>query len=259
MTTCRIKLTGQVVQGQGHARNNKPCQDRIFVKQYNNIEGYIALADGAGSCARSDIGAQICVRSVGEIIRKRFGLYYRNPGLLKRQILRTLINLLKKKAASANLSIREFSSTLLFVYSKKVNTRVYYISGHIGDGLIIMEHKRDVKIISYPENGEYINSTYFVTSHNAMEHLRINKGFVEGNAGFLLISDGTAEALYHRQSRTLAPACGILFEWVKRYKELKVFAIITKNLEHVIKNKTTDDCGLAMIYIQQRRSVCNIL
>lgn len=47
------------IQGRSHEISNTPCQDKTFA--LNNFDCYaVSLADGAGSAAHSEIGAQ-CV------------------------------------------------------------------------------------------------------------------------------------------------------------------------------------------------------
>jgi len=253
MTECRVKALGQAVQGRGHALKNIPCQDMVFFKKFTKTEGFTALADGAGSCSFSEAGAEVCTKSLGEIIRGKFFRYYKNKSLLRAEILAELLKRLRKKAEALNADIKELSSTLLFVYWKAVNGKVYYISGHIGDGLIIKSTKKGVEIISYPENGKYLNTTYFITSSSAFDHLRIYTDCILGDVGFLLMSDGTAESLYTRRTKTPAPACSIIFNWIRLYRENRLHAAINRNLENLIKQKTADDCSLTAVYIQQKK------
>ena len=72
---------------------------------------------------------------------------------------------------TATKPILEFSSTLLFVGVKDNR----YLVGHIGDGLIGYFEGNNVKTLSYPENGDSPNKTFFITGDNAINYFRIYK------------------------------------------------------------------------------------
>ena len=69
MTKCRV--AGAYITGKSHIENNTPCQDRTF-SQSRNDTTVITLADGAGSCISSDIGAEIVTKLVADVICDNF-------------------------------------------------------------------------------------------------------------------------------------------------------------------------------------------
>jgi len=243
-----IKVAGHAVQGRGHATQNKVCQDKVLAIHFqDNHSAIVALADGAGSCSHAHLGAEFVVSVIGSLIHKRFENYFQTPEIAGSEILHSLQSGLKYLSYSRGAPLPSFSSTLLFVYvcMDKKNTR--YLAGHIGDGVIAMKTQKGVCVLSQPENGEYANSTFFLTGPNAVDHFRICKGHVTDHAGFLLFSDGPAECLYIRAKKELAPASESILNWLSEYSERKISRLLKWNLRHVFKEMTCDDCSMALI------------
>ena len=65
----------------------------------------------------------------------------------------------------------------------------------------------DCRPLSLPENGENPSETWFVTSPDALEHLRLLRGDQGPGPGtVLLMSDGASGLLLEKRSLTLSPA-----------------------------------------------------
>jgi hypothetical protein len=247
----KIKVAGHAVQGRGHAKQNIVCQDKVRAFRFRDKRSAIvALADGAGSCTHSHIGAEYVVNNIGSIIHGRFEEYFFRPALVPSETINKLQDGLKSLARSEGVDMKALSSTLLFVYARKCrgNTkRSKFIAGHIGDGAIGVLAGKKRGILSHPENGEYASSTFFLTSPKATSHLRVYTGQIKGNASFLLLSDGTCESLYSRQDGSLAPACDFIFKWFDRLPQKKIAKGLEKNLRNILRFFTLDDCSIAAL------------
>ena len=105
------------------------------------------------------------------------------------------------------------------------------------------------RLLSAPNNGEFSNETYFVTSDNAEEQMRVYRGLIEFGrqaiTGFVLMSDGPENALYHNATRIMAPACSKLLRSCRALHENEMSLRLQETLENVIARKTNDDCSLA--------------
>ena len=101
-------------------------------------------------------------------------------------------------------------------------------------------------LVSAPENGEFGNTTFFVTSEDAQSRLRTYMGTAPC-AAFALMTDGAAESLFHRRSAGVAPAVSVLFQWCREEKPALFRRALNANLKDVIAPRTTDDAGLAVI------------
>ncbi len=205
------KSAGASVRGRSHSAYDLPCQDRVYASASRRVS-VIALSDGAGSCRYSHYGAEIVVKETCKLLSKRFHrLYGLNNQQIASKVLNKLLKKIKRKVKRLKAeSIKEFSSTLLFVAVS--DTRC--ILGHIGDGVIGKLMGDRLSVLSYPENGEYLNTTFFVTGSDALKHMRIQRNTIEDTSGFILMSDGASESLYDRQSLALSPVSKQILDWL---------------------------------------------
>jgi len=242
------KIASAYAIGQGHIKNNTPCQDRTFklIKKSSKGTFYgLALADGAGSCKYSDIGAEFITKKILYFFNSKFSyiLNKKNPSVYIRQYIeKELLNLSIKK----NINFKDLSSTLLVVAIK--GNKV--IIGHIGDGVIgVLDKNSHLKTLSKPMNGEYSNSTFFTTSTYYENRLKIIKGSIKESVGFILMSDGTEESLYNKQMESLVDANKTIINWLNTKSEKIVENALIQNLEQVLTKQTYDDCSIGVIRI----------
>ena len=249
-------MAGHAVQGRGHALNNTVCQDKVQICRFKGKRSaFVALADGAGSCTNSHLGAGFAVMEIGKIVRKNFDRFRMDPGSAGPEIVDALQSGLASLAKAEGVDIKSLSSTFLFVYARISRKAIHYIAGHIGDGVIGMLENGSLRVLSHPQKGEYANSTIFLTSSKAASYLRIYSGSIRGNAGFLLMSDGTAESLYLHRSRQFAPACKKILKWFEKHSQEKVRAAFARNLDEIFREKTFDDCSIAAMAITGTRRI----
>jgi hypothetical protein len=237
------------VQGRSHIEKNIPCQDRVQSVTCNGIT-VLSLADGAGSAQYSDIGAEISIATINENFSVLFDEIDDMDDMSIKEMLSQIIHESLEEEVTEKIVLKDLSSTLLFV---AVNDSKY-IAGHIGDGIIgYMSSKGErmtINVLSFPEKGEYHNSTFFTTSPNVQEHLRIYRGSMEKIEGFILMSDGSDESLFNRHEEKFAPAVGRFFEWMNEYPPEAVSKALYRNIEEKICFKTTDDCSVGVIIKQ---------
>lgn len=245
------KAVNYEVCGRSHEKTSMPCQDKTLYSISNEVD-IIALADGAGSAKLSHYGAETAIKAASEFISNNFDELISNEDgkQVKIEILNYLLDSLKNKSIELSCDLKELASTLLIV---AVKGDVFLIS-HIGDGVIGYLKGNELKIASKPENGEFANTTTFVTSRDAVSAMKLFKGHSDNINGFVLMSDGTAESLYCKRDSTLAP---ILIKMMHRNVILnhdKIFESIKLSFDSVVVNNTQDDCSIA---IMSRK--CNLL
>lgn len=265
---CKWKIASSYIIGSGHISKNMPCQDRTYQlvdksfiftpifkkrskfrkpiktykKTYNTFYG-LSLADGAGSCVHSDIGAEMVTKKILKYLNMNFEFLLReaNPS---QKIVKYLEEELTKRSTNNNIDFKDLSSTLLFVAIKDKR----FIIGHIGDGVIgMLDKDNNLKTISKPDNGEFSNSTFFTTSIKYKDRLRIIKGTLKSAIGFILMSDGSEESLYDKQKQCLAEANKTIINWLKDNNEQDVEKALFSNLEQVISKQTSDDCSIGIM------------
>lgn len=240
------KIASAYTQGRSHIANNTPCQDRTFklIKKHKTGTFYgLSLADGAGSCKYSDIGAEIATYESLIFLKSKFSFLFSKQDPAK-YIISHIESKLKDKAKANGYNFNELSSTLLFIAIKNNQ----FIIGHIGDGVIgMLDGENKISTISQPENGEFANSTYFTTSLKYKTRLRIIKGNLKNSLGFILMSDGTEESLYDKKNKKLIDTNAIIINWLESNDEEDVEKALSNNLKDVISKKTTDDCSVGVI------------
>ena len=118
---------------------------------------------------------------------------------------------------------------------------------HIGDGVIGGLKGDQLLVMSLPDNGEFINMTTFVTSPDAISHLRLDKGDIEDISAFILMSDGTAEGMYQRRTQSLVPAFERLIHATKMMPIVEVESQLGENMRDTLCKVTMDDCSLILL------------
>lgn len=238
------KIAGAYIIGSSHIKSEIPCQDFIYSLTRNGVM-CVALADGAGSYKYSDIGAEISCTAVTEYLTSEFDRFFSmSPLEIKRFIIHGIRTRLGRKACFLETTKSELSSTLLFVAIKGTKMLV----GHLGDGVICGEVDRELVLLSAPENGEFANSTFFVTSRNYEEHFRIYRGNASDFHSIFLMSDGAAEALFHKKEHTFSAALKTFASWLDEHTPEEVNAAIKSNMETLFPKHTTDDCSLIIAH-----------
>ena len=232
------------VQGRGHIKSNTPCQDKTYYLNENDTS-VIALADGAGSASMSHYGAEFVTQKICRLLTHQFDIYFNEEdgAAIKRVIVGTLLEGLEKLAQDLDCEVKDLASTLLVSAVKNGK----YIILHIGDGVIGYVKNGELKIASHPENGEFVNTTVFVTSKDALPTMKMMKGQLNGITGFALMSDGTETSLYNKRDKSLAPALKKIMDLSQYMKADCLQNEMSKSFENVIKNSTTDDCSLIIL------------
>ena len=232
------------VQGIGHKKNNVPCQDKTFELKQNGVY-VIALADGAGSACLSHYGAQRVVQDISEYIAAHFHEYINcdDGRKVKKDLLQMIRNSLSEEAQVRECSIRDLSSTLLLAAVDEDN----FILAHIGDGVIGYLDGDKLKIASTPDNGEFSNETTFVTSGEALSSMRLFKGELKNKDGFVLMSDGAEQSLYHKQSKSLASVIVKLMHRTCLLDSGTMKSQLKDAFTSVVAKTTQDDCSIAIL------------
>ncbi|WP_297632368.1 PP2C family serine/threonine-protein phosphatase [uncultured Clostridium sp.] len=238
------KMVSYEACGRGHLKENIPCQDKTLQRRERDI-ALIALADGAGSCSKSDLGADIVTKYGAEIVKDNFDEFIKeeNGMKVKKKIIDLLLKELENKSVELKCSIKDLSSTFLLVC---VRGEEFFI-GHLGDGVIGVLKEEKLKVISNPVNGEFINNTVFVTSSLAYKYMQIYRGNISDIDGFVLLSDGTCESLYDKRKKKLSIGIKKIMDYLGILDEEKIKMNLIKSFENLILKKTLDDCSIGIM------------
>ena len=232
------------VQGRSHINEKIPCQDKTFFRICDDTF-VIALADGAGSAKLSHYGAETATKYICDELAEKFDEYYaENDGVLvKMKITGSLTGKLHERSEEIGCETKDLASTLLFAAIKKDR----FILAHIGDGVIGYLKKGELKIASYPENGEFVNTTVFTTSENAITTMKLLKGYLGEIEGFVLMSDGTETALYNKREHKLIYAVKKIMLMSEFINAIKIEDGLKASFDNVVKTVTTDDCSIILM------------
>ena len=249
------------VIGKYHIANNMVCQDRTFSMENNGVR-VVALADGAGSQEKSEIGAELVCKEICTIMAEHFNEYllmfeyektnikihHKKMDILRKDLIGKLSSVLKSKALELNIPIKTLGSTLLF-FAIKDN---FYIMGHIGDGVIAglynENNRPNIRVISEPENGAASNITFFVTDSDSYDHLRLSAGKIENLTGVIMTSDGAGDILFN--SNGVDKSTYELFSKFYQKTSSEYETILSRFLSEVISTYSTDDLSLNLLMLE---------
>ena len=232
------------MQGSAHIAKGIPCQDKAMAIKNGSITA-IALSDGAGTAKLSHFGAECATQATATFLSKSIEelLAQKDGRLAKLQLLSKVQAELQRECEERSCQLSDLACTLLCA---AVNEEEF-ILGHVGDGVIGFLRNGEIKVASHPENGEYGNSTYFITSSHAAEAMKLFKGSVANMEGFVLMSDGTEAALYHKQQKLLTPVLAKIMTLCAILPEARMEMLLQKTMKEVFSKATTDDCSIAFL------------
>jgi hypothetical protein len=159
------KILNASCAGTSHLKSGQPCQDHAsadVVEAGDERALVAACADGAGSAAFSEVGARLaCARIVQQITGAvENGL---QVGQIDRaQVLqwcRAVRADLEAEAQGREVPMRELACTLLLAVVGKTAAAF----AQIGDGAIVVRKDDAYQAAFWPQSGEYVNTTNFLT------------------------------------------------------------------------------------------------
>ena len=167
------RVAAASAQGVSHVRSGQPCQDAFAWAELEAGFLALAVADGAGSAARSEIGAAVAVR---EAIRAAGGagrLRIAEEEPTRERLIAALAAALtgvEDEGVAQDIPLQELAATLIYVLATPEGVAV----AQVGDGAVVAgDAEGNIFALTKPENGEYANTTTFLTSQGAIEGAQI--------------------------------------------------------------------------------------
>jgi hypothetical protein len=161
------------VPGASHVRSGLPCQDFSVVADLGDRGLLLACSDGAGSARRAEAGAETACRALADAVHRFTAAGGRIDALTMDTAAAWLdaVRLaIQSQADAENLPTREFACTLLAALVGETSSAFL----QIGDGAIVAATAASSEVVFWPEQGEYANTTYFVTGPDAHQRLRLD-------------------------------------------------------------------------------------
>lgn len=169
------KYIAASVTGKAHSNRNETGQDhcRSGIVRLAGKEFFIGLAaDGAGSTTEGGTGAEIACdtlyRYIVQTLEKKEDLSLITEPDISGWITgaRDSIDAWAKKQVKL---LEDYACTCM----GSVAGRDHALFFQIGDGGIVINSDHDYRVIFWPEQGEYINSTCFLSDEDYLDHLNI--------------------------------------------------------------------------------------
>ncbi len=165
------------VTGKSHSDRNEPGQDyhRTGAIRVSDRNFFIGLAaDGAGSTTHGGNGAEIVCESmylqILSTIRKE-----EHFSSIANDDIKAWISMSREaivaRAKEEGQRVKDYACTLIGVVVANDHT----LSFQIGDGCIVMGEKGGYRTVFWPEQGEYANTTCFITDDDFLEHIKIDR------------------------------------------------------------------------------------
>ena len=211
--------------GTSHVRRGTPCQDAgrcDVVQAADGSEILVAsVSDGAGSAPRSEQGARLAVESFQQVFADRARA---QPGLgfldeaCARAWLESLQADIAALAEADGLSARDYACTFLGAVIGP--TAAAFLQ--VGDGAIVVADGRDDdehRWITWPQHGEFANSTFFVTMEEAGQMLAFTRREIDDARApvreLVMFSDGLERLILDMGRRTVhSPSVRPILNWL---------------------------------------------
>lgn len=158
------KLIFGSVQGTSHVKSEVPCQDYCA----GTIAGttlIAACADGAGSAEFSQLGSRAAVERFLEVAS---GLSVPTTEQVEAWVDAARDRLLEV-AIENGVTPRQLACTFLAALVGDG----WAAFAQLGDGIIVFDGTAGYDLAFWPDNGEYANTTHFLTEDNFRDHLRV--------------------------------------------------------------------------------------
>jgi hypothetical protein len=178
------KCLGESLIGTAHVAAGLPCQDahRLAV-----VEGVLiaVVADGAGSASRADTGAQTTCEFLREAVCRTLAEGVKPERMTVQGWFRGARAELERVAGNHQVDLREMACTALLA----VVGCEWALFAQLGDGAIVLPDGDGFAPVFWPEPGEYVNVSDFLTDVAMEERLlvEVRPGSVEELA---LFTDG---------------------------------------------------------------------
>lgn len=206
------KVAGVSVAGPSHILEGGECQDSHSIALDPHGLVIALVSDGAGSTSHGGVAARFLCENLPPLLRKAALLAgevpFSEPAVGQRlsrriaaaihKVRRGLLDL----AAERGIDPDELLATLVGAIA---HPRLGAVFLHVGDGAAIcFDREGETTIFSPPENGEYVNTTYFVIEEEWKSHLRLCFQ-APGLDSIFLMSDGVTDLSFTRGAGGLQP------------------------------------------------------
>lgn len=251
--TNQWRCAGASVIGVQHERNGGKCEDAWSCYRIStSIPEVLAVCvcDGAGSAPRGWEGANAISRLAAEWLAANFDWAFAAADeTLKAAVFSSIKDGLHVLASDSGTALEDYACTMVAL-TLASDGRWFVL--HLGDGSVIGQLGDEIKVISPPMKGEFVNETYFVTDGDAVANTAVVRSSDPLNdappRGFAIFTDGIESSLLNRHNYQVAmPVIRQMFGWLRENPEPQVTEALQINLKEVFRSKSGDDCTLVLV------------
>ena len=169
------RAVGVSLRGSSHVKTDQPCQDVHAFALLPRETLVAAVADGAGTAALAEVGAELAVKAAVETLRERLE---KDPltdapeeawRTLLHEAMRAALEAVEREAATRGTPGRDFACTLGVAVARPDMVAAV----QVGDGSVVgADGDGAVFSILRPVSGEYLNETTFLISPGALEQIQ---------------------------------------------------------------------------------------
>ena len=243
------RYVGASVKGISHQRSNTPCQDYSAVIELSSGSLLLLVcSDGAGSAIRSELGSEIACRTLVDEVTRFANLSGGIENVTREtatewvQAIRVELDI---QAHAAGLTARDLACTIIAALIGPDSAAFI----QVGDGAAVTVSKDDTyKVVFWPEQGEYANTTIFVAAADALERLRVDI-CPEAVKDVALFTDGLQHLALRYESRTAhTPFFAPMFARLRSEEQWRSLVDPLKSFlgSEAVSKRTDDDCTLVL-------------
>lgn len=250
----------EAVVGLAHrdAASPLPCQDSANASC--KPRALVIVADGAGSSAVSEIGAQALVTGLSRLLNtleQQASILLDRPELDEKKsrdfsllLVKHALGILQDLSSQHRRPLKDFRCTLLLAVHGKHNT----LWLKIGDGALVGEQislnggQRQSKLFTLGEvgKGEFANLTTFVDDH--LQPSDVQSGLYPSAllTGLAAMSDGAADRLVANDGSRVACRVSDWLDQLRSGKLKRRTLVRAFYADDFTKGTTGDDCSIAL-------------
>jgi uncharacterized protein YegL len=245
------QIMGRSEIGPLHVWKGIPCQDAFASAILPTGHGIIAVADGLGSVAKSEIGSWVAVEAGVNALLKMT-----NEELLKVDMVsltqtsvRAARKALEEKKEALACTLRELACTFITIVMYEDNVAV----AHIGDGAVVLKTGDGLQLASGPGDSEYANEVTPLTS-KAWEKALRQTPIISNVLSVMAFTDGLQRAALKKSQDGYSPFdkfCNPLLAYASEVTDVKE---AEKEISDMLSSKkiadnSEDDKTLIMAYL----------
>jgi len=232
------------VAGSSHLLTGTPCQDCCDVRQFER-DGQSALlavcSDGAGSAKHSEQGSALICEQFIQIVETEL-----RAGLTPEKITRELAmewadrirDAIKSVSNQTGCEVRDFAATFLGTIILPSCACFF----QIGDGAIVAKDGDRWEVVFWPQSGEYINTTNFLTDENFDSKLEFLNRSQDAISALAMFTDGLERLILQSSDRTVhTPFLEPMFQSMAQHDAAHLSEPMRDFLSSQQVNDRTDD------------------